>query len=116
MYVSDTAIQFDTEGKYLGLLVASFRGRSIYLLRDSKRTLVVSDPGEFDGLAMTPDRALIASSHADGGLHLFRGDVHSTLVTGLKTPAGIAFDSKRNLILVPSFSTNDVRIWRLRTP
>ena len=78
--------------------------------------VVVSDPGEFDGLAMTPDRALIASSHADGGLHVFRGAVHTTLVTGLKTPAGIAFDSKRSLILVPSFSTNDVRILQLRIP
>ncbi len=99
-----------------GLLVASFRGTSIYRLRDGQRTVVASGPGEFDGLAMTPDRAVIASSHADGGIHLFRDGVRTTLVTGLATPAGLAFDSKRSLILVPSFSTNDIRIWRLQLP
>ena len=74
---------------------------------------VLRGPGAFDGLTVLPNGTVIVSSHHDDALHAgTTGDLRPLFSRG-PTPAGIAFDRKRNRLLVPSTEGGWLEGWNL---
>lgn len=98
--------------------VASFRGNELYRLANGVKTDAVTLPaGSLDGIVQTPTGSLLVSSW-DGNA-VYEGTVGGTftpLVENVQSPADLGIDTKRNLVLIPSFSGNLVEIRPLTAP
>jgi sugar lactone lactonase YvrE len=95
-------------------LVAQGYGNEIIAWQPGHQpTAVLRGPGAYDGLAILPNGVVIASSHNDDALHFgTTGDLRP-LFARAPTPAGIAFDRKRNRLLIPSTEGNWLEAWTL---
>jgi hypothetical protein len=87
-------------------------GELLHLGTDGKEKAkpVKAPGGSLDGIVLLPDGRLIFSSWEKESLYarpLAGGDV-SVLKDGLKSPADIGYDAKRNRLLVPLFQENKV--------
>jgi sugar lactone lactonase YvrE len=76
-------------------------------------TAVLRGPGAYDGLTILPNGIVIASSQNDAALHVgTTGDLRPLFARN-PAPAGIAFDRKRNRLLVASSEGNSLEAWTL---
>jgi hypothetical protein len=76
-------------------------------------TAVLRGPGAYDGLTILPNGIVIASSQNDGALHVgTTGDLRPLFARN-PAPAGIAFDRKRNRLLLASSEGNSLEAWTL---
>ena len=76
-------------------------------------TAVLRGPGAYEGLTVLPNGVVIATSGNDGALHFgTTGDLRP-LFARTAAPAGIAFDRKRNRLLIPSTEGNWLEGWTL---
>lgn len=78
---------------------------------------VMRGPGAYDGLTILPNGTVIVTSRNDDGLHVGTqnaagGDL-KPLFARAPSPGGIAFDRKRNRLLIPSAEGNWLEAWTL---
>jgi sugar lactone lactonase YvrE len=76
---------------------------------------IATGPGGFDGIEFVDDDRALVTSWADSSLLELRRDGTLTrFLGGLPAPADLGFDTRRERIAVPLFTTNKVEIWQLR--
>ena len=96
------------EGK---LLVVSFGGNELYKLdyEGVRDILFLSPTSGLDGLVELNDGRLAFSSWEGSAVYTYDkiGEI-ATLIDNVKSPAGIGYDSRRNLILIPLFYNNSI--------
>jgi len=75
---------------------------------------VFRGPGAFEGLTVLPNGAVIVTSRNDDGVHVggLGGELKPLFARG-PAPAGIAFDRKRNRLLIPSPEGGWLEGWTL---
>jgi hypothetical protein len=99
-----------------GLLVNTFGAAEIFRLDDkgAKQDVTKTPQGGLDGLVAAGDSLLISSWP---GSAIYKGKLGGTfepVLQGLKAPADIAFDKKRNRVLVPRFLDGVVEAYDLK--
>lgn len=95
-------------------LIAQSYGRELLAWTPGSRAkAIVRGPGAYDGIAVLPNGAVLVSSQHDEAIHVLRDGELVPLFTRRPTPAGIAFDRKRNRLLVPSTSGGWLEAWTL---
>jgi hypothetical protein len=100
------------------LWVVTFGSGEIYSLdRTGKKGDAQKLPkGALDGIIAVGDAIFVSSWEAQG---VFKGKPAGNwdfVLSGLKAPADIGFDSKRSLILVPLFEDNAVEVYAAPSP
>jgi hypothetical protein len=91
--------------------VVSFMSGELFRLVDGERVDVTTvAEGRLDGVILVGDR-LMVSSWGSQGIHAGTvGGEFSAVVTDVQSPADIGYDATRNVILIPLFQLNEVRI------
>ena len=86
-----------------------------YVGKDKKKSEPVKLPkGKLDGLVMTPDGSLLISSWESSAVYYGKpGGSFTVLVENVKSPADIAYDSKRNALVIPLFQSDALQIQKL---
>lgn len=99
--------------------MVTFDSGKIYQIgpNDNRRVVL---PGAadraLDGIVFTPDGGYLFSSWGDRSVHRVDAQgVTSRVVEDVESPADIGYDARRNRILVPLFTPNEVRIQPLRS-
>ena len=67
----------------------------------------------FDGVEVRSDGSILVASQADSSIHLFRGGEGRALFKVAGRPADIAYDTRRNRVVVPYIARNRIEIWQL---
>lgn len=99
-----------------GLLVVTFGTGALYrVTKDGKKQADEKLPtGGLDGIVALSDGTILVSSWA--GSSVYRGKPGGTfepVLKDLKSPADIGFDAKRNVVLVPQFTENQIALAKL---
>lgn len=119
------AIKSDSLGRPNGItwdrangqfIVVPFGGKSFIAWKpgQNRTTSFGSGAGQFDGVEITRDGALLVSSWADSSVYRFRSGQSTILIKGVPSPADIGYDARRNRLLIPIFTGNRVEIWQLQ--
>lgn len=96
----------------LRFLVAQAYGNEIVAWQPGHHArAVLRGPGAYDGLAVLPNGMVIVTSQNDNALHVGTTGELKPLFARTASPAGIAFDRKRNRLLIPS--SESVEAWTL---
>lgn len=67
----------------------------------------------YDGVEFRADGSILVASQADSSIHLFRGGTGRALFKVAGRPADIAYDSRRDRVVIPYIARNLVEIWEL---
>ncbi len=98
------------------LWVVTFAANELYQVDKGKKTNAVKLPkGSLDGLVHLADGTFLASSWESDSV--FRGSAtgpFNEVITNVKSPADIGYDTKRKLVLVPHFMENKVTVHALQ--
>ncbi|HEX3777156.1 MAG TPA: hypothetical protein VHV51_21935, partial [Polyangiaceae bacterium] len=99
-----------------GVLVVTFRSNELYRLDEKgvKQDDTKLPGGDLDGIAQAGESLLVSSWQT---ATVYRGTLGGTfepVLTELKGPADISFDSKRKRVLVPRFLENAVEAYDLK--
>jgi len=96
--------------------VVTFASNELYQLDNGKKTNVSKLPkGSLDGLVHLADGTFLVSSWESNSV--FRGPAAgpwNEVITNVKSPADIGYDTKRKLVLVPHFMENKVTLHPLQ--
>jgi len=101
-----------------GIFVVTFRsGEILRFTAEGDKTVVAQRPGwQLDGIIFTNDGGFMFSNWGDSTVYkVDAGGKLSKAVTGMESPADIGYDPKRNRVLIPLFSRNEVVIQDLGT-
>lgn len=74
---------------------------------------VLRGPGAYEGLTILPNGIVIVTSRNDDALHVGTTGELKPLFARAPSPGGIAFDRKRNRLLIPSSEGNWLEAWTL---
>lgn len=98
-----------------GLWVATWQGALYHVTPDGKQEAPLKAPGsQLDGLIQTAEGQVLFSSWEKSTVFVGSTDGQfSPLLSDVKTPADIGYDSKRGQVLVPLFTENTVQIVKL---
>jgi sugar lactone lactonase YvrE len=70
--------------------------------------------GSLDGIVALPDGRVLVSSWEGSAIYSGRpGDAFTPVVEGITSPADIGYDTRRQRVLVPSFTGNEVKVYEL---
>lgn len=69
--------------------------------------------GGYDGVEVRADGSIIVASQADSSIHLFRNGRGAALFHVAGRPADIAYDTRRNRVVIPYIARNRVEIYQL---
>jgi hypothetical protein len=99
-----------------GVLVVNFGNNELYRLDDKgvKQDITQLPGGTLDGIAQAGDQLLVSSWQTSS---IYRGTLGGTfevVLSELKGPADIGFDSKRRRVLVPRFLESAVEVYDLK--
>jgi SMP-30/Gluconolactonase/LRE-like region len=98
-----------------GVWVVTFGANELYNVKDGVKADVKTLPkGKLDGIAKTADGKLFVSSWESN--QVFRGSLTEQfvpVVSDVVSPADIAYDAKRNRLLIPRFMENTVQLSQL---
>jgi glucose/arabinose dehydrogenase len=95
-------------------LVAQAYGNEVLAWNPGMRaTAVLRGPGAYDGIVVLPSGTVIVSSHHDDALHVARNGVLEPLFARRPSPGDLAFDTKRNRLLIPSADGDWLEAWNL---
>ena len=99
-----------------GLWVVTFGSGELYRLDDKgKREDVTKLPDAgLDGVVWAGDQLLISSWKSQSIYKGKANDKFEAVLTGIKAPAGIGYDSKRHRVLVPRFMDNSVEAYDVK--
>lgn len=96
--------------------VVSFAANELYDIEKGKKANVARLPkGSLDGLVHMSDNTFLISSWESNSV--FRGPQagpFTEVITNVKSPADIGYDTKRHVLLVPHFTENKVSIHALQ--
>ena len=95
-------------------IVVAFAGPEVFAWHsgDAAPTVVATGPGGFDGVEMARGRLLV-SSWTDSTVSAYETGNQVNVITGVPSPADIGYDARRNRVMVPIFTGNQVEIWQL---
>jgi len=97
----------------IGLVVVTFGSGEVYQLNPASgaRTPLPKPPaGSLDGVVRLADGSLLVSSwEAKAVYRLAAGGAWTVAVDSVEAPADIGYDSKRQRVLIPLFTGNEVR-------
>jgi len=98
-----------------GLWVATWQGALYHVTPDGKQEAPLKAPGaQLDGLIQTAEGQVLFSSWEKSAVFVGSTDGQfSPLLSDVKTPADIGYDSKRGQVLVPLFTENTIEIVKL---
>jgi hypothetical protein len=98
-----------------GLWVATWQGALYHVSPDGKLEAPLKAPGaQLDGLIQTADGQVLFSSWETSTVYVGSTDGQfSPLLSDVKAPADIGYDSKRSQVLVPLFTENAIQIVKL---
>lgn len=96
-----------------GVWVASFGSGELYSLdaKGAKVTPIKLPKGALDGLAVAGGKVYVSSWEASGVYVGTPGGEFTLVYENLPAPADIAFDTKRNRLLVPLFNDNGIAVF-----
>ena len=96
-------------------LIATFGGKDVLTwTSDAKApSHLAAGPGQYDGIEMLSDGRVLVSSWADSSVQVIQNGTMSKLVGNVSAPADIGVDTKRNVLAIPRFETNQVEFWKL---
>jgi sugar lactone lactonase YvrE len=98
------------------LWAVTFATNELYQVDNGKKTNAAKLPkGSLDGLVHLSDGTFLASSWESNSI--FRGPAagpFQEVITNVKSPADIGYDTKRKLVLVPHFTENKVTVHPLQ--
>ena len=95
------------------LIAQSYGNEVLAWNRGMGTKAVLRGPGAYDGIVVLPNGTVIVSSHYDEGLHVGRAGQLRPLFARKPSPGDLAFDRKRNLLLIPSADGDWVEGWTL---
>lgn len=95
-----------------GLWVATWQGALYHVTPDGKQEAPLKAPGaQLDGLIQTAEGQVLFSSWEKSAVFVGSTDGQfSPLLSDVKAPADIGYDSKRGQVLVPLFTENSIQI------
>lgn len=95
-----------------GILFVTFMGMAVEKLQGKKPVEVAKLPAsQCDGFVLLPDDTMLTGCWSSAAVYYVDRDRHAREVAGnLLTPAGLHYDLKRKVILVPLVTENQVRI------
>lgn len=96
-----------------GIFVVTFMSGEVFRLdgEGARTDVMPASEGQYDGIEMMDDGGFLLSSWGDQTVYLVTGDgIRSRVISGVEAPADIGLDRTRNLVLVPLFNANEVRI------
>lgn len=100
-----------------GLVVVSFGSGEVYRIdpQTGARSAMPKPPkGQLDGVEMLADGSLLMSSWEGQAIYRLTNGVYTTAVDSVTSPADIGYDRKRQLVLIPLFMANQIRIQEVR--
>lgn len=100
-----------------GLVVVTFGSGEVYQLdvATAKRTGLPKPPGgSLDGVVRLGDGSLLVSSWDGKAVYRSAGTGWTVAVDSVEAPADIGYDTKRQRVLIPLFTTNAVRTQLVR--
>jgi glucose/arabinose dehydrogenase len=95
------------------LIAQSYGNEVLAWNRGMGTKAVLRGPGAYDGIVVLPNGTVIVSSHYDEGLHVGRAGELRPLFARKPSPGDLAFDRKRNRLLIPSADGDWVEAWTL---
>ncbi|HEY0371918.1 MAG TPA: PQQ-dependent sugar dehydrogenase [Thermoanaerobaculia bacterium] len=95
------------------LIAQSYGNEVLAWNRGMGTKAVLRGPGAYDGIAVLPNGTVIVSSHYDDALHFGKTGELRPLFARKPSPGGIAFDRKRNRLLIPSPDGDWLEAWTL---
>ena len=90
--------------------VVTFGSGELYRISADGKVDVVAVAGGLDGVVVVGEDLLISSW---GGQTIYRGPVagpFQAVITEVLSPADIGYDATRNVVLIPLFQTDEVRL------
>jgi hypothetical protein len=98
-----------------GLWVATWQGALYHVTPDGKQEAPLKAPAaQLDGLLQTAEGQVLFSSWEKSTVYIGSTDGQfSPLLSDVKSPADIGYDSKRGQVLVPLFTENSIQIQKL---
>jgi hypothetical protein len=97
------------------LWIVTFRGNELYRLSGSEKVDVRRLPhGQLDGLVHLDDGTPVVTSWIGDAVYRGDGKSFSPVLKAIDAPADIGYDRKRNRLLVPRSTTNEVTIHRVQ--
>jgi hypothetical protein len=96
-----------------GFIVAPFGGNQLYRVSDdgTKTVLATLPGGKLDGLIALPDGGwAVTSWDASGVFRVAPDGTVTPLVQDIDSPAQLELDTRRNVLLIPSFNANAVEV------
>ena len=91
--------------------VVTFGSGEMFRLVDGERMDVTTvAEGSLDGIVLVGDRLFVSSWNSQGVHAGVVGGEFAAVVTDVQSPADIGYDATRNVILIPLFQLNEVRI------
>jgi hypothetical protein len=95
-------------------VIGQFGGKSLLAWKPEDRapSVIATGPGGFDGVVMAGGR-ILASSWSDSTVSSYETGKEIRVISGVPSPADIAYDVKRNRLLIPVLSANRMEIWQL---
>ncbi len=99
-----------------GVLVVTFSNNELYRLDEKgvKQDVTKLPGGALDGIAQAGDKLLVSSWQTSSVYRGTLGGTFEVVLSELKGPADIGFDSKRQRVLVPRFLDNAVEVYDLK--
>src|SRR5450432_1648387 len=99
-----------------GVLVVTFGNNELYRLDDKgvKQDVTKIPGGVLDGIAQAGESLLVSSWQTSTVYRGTLGGTFEPILTELKSPADIGFDSKRKRVLVPRFLESAVEVYDLK--
>jgi sugar lactone lactonase YvrE len=96
-------------------LIVQLEGKNIVSWKPGARTATVfaTGVGSFDGIVILGGGQYLVTSLDTSSLYRLQDGEFDAVISGIENPADIALDSKRNRLLIPSFSLNHLEIWQL---
>ena len=95
------------------LIAQSYGNEVLAWNRGMGTKAVLRGPGAYDGIVVLPNGTVIVSSHYDDGLHVGKAGELRPLFARKPSPGDIAFDRKRNRLLIPSSDGDWLEAWTL---
>lgn len=95
------------------LIAQSYGNEVLAWNRGMGTKAVLRGPGAYDGIVVLPNGTVIVSSHYDEGLHVGRAGELRPFFARKPSPGDLAFDRKRNRLLIPSSEGDWVEAWTL---
>lgn len=95
-----------------GIFVVTFNAGDIsaYTATGEKTQVMPPSNRQLDGIVLLPDGGFLFSSWTDSAVYRVDSQRRVQKIVSVPTPADIGFDPKRNRVLIPVFTGNEVRI------